>query len=115
MRRKRKYHPKKTYYRDNGRNYHSFEYKQYRKEVKKRDDYCCQWPGCKSRKKIQVHHIYRWSDCPSLRFELSNGITLCESHHDLVKNNEEHFVVFFQKVLELKILEKLQIFEKGVA
>lgn len=81
------------------RNYNDPQYKQWRKLIKTRDNNTCQWPGCKSRKKIHAHHIYKWADFPGLRYHPQNGICLCKIHHDFIKNNEESYCSFFQKLL----------------
>ena len=57
-------------------------YKDWRKKVLNRDSYKCQMPGCKRKgRRMQVHHIQKWSTASSLRFEVSNGITLCWDCH----------------------------------
>lgn len=48
-------------------------------EVKKRDGFKC--IKCDSDKKLCAHHIKSWKDHPELRYELSNGETLCRSCH----------------------------------
>lgn len=51
-------------------------------EVKKRDKYRCQKPQCQSRNGIMhAHHILNYADYPESRFEVANGITLCERCH----------------------------------
>jgi len=56
------------------------EYIQWRKEVFNRDKYVCQ--NCfEPQKYIQAHHIKPWKSFPSLRYEISNGITLCKRCH----------------------------------
>lgn len=63
----------------------SIEYKQWRKSVFERDDYTCVF--CKARsckgKSVTVHadHIKPFAHFPELRFELSNGRTLCVECH----------------------------------
>lgn len=60
----------------------SDEYRNWRNEVYKRDHYTCQ--HCKSKctaKMIVAHHIKFFKDYPELRYEVSNGITLCRSCH----------------------------------
>jgi 5-methylcytosine-specific restriction endonuclease McrA len=56
-----------------------FEYREFKKNVLKRDNYTCQY--CGHRRDLVVHHIdgYNWSK--EKRTDLSNGITLCESCH----------------------------------
>lgn len=62
----------------------SDEYKVWREQVFKRDDYTCQ--GCGANGYIQAHHIKAFSHYKDLIYELSNGITLCESCHSLTDN-----------------------------
>jgi hypothetical protein len=62
----------------------SEEYKNWRKQVFKRDDYTCQ--GCGNMEYIQAHHIKSFANYKDLRFEITNGITLCESCHSVTDN-----------------------------
>lgn len=78
-------------------------YKQWIKNIFSRDKHKCQWPGCQTpHKKLNAHHIKKWSDYPGLRFHLDNGITLCKKHHDLIKDNEENYEMFFFKIVSSK-------------
>ncbi len=92
----------------NGRNYNDAAYTKFRHNVKKRDGGSCKWPGCRNRNRLQVHHILKWSDYPNLRFILSNGITLCERHHKIIRHNEDYYIQFFQQLLGLELLEKIK-------
>lgn len=56
-------------------------YKQWRKDVYKRDNYTCQVCGDSSIKNLITHHIESYYNNPELRTELSNGITMCECCH----------------------------------
>lgn len=47
--------------------------------VKTRDCFKCQ--GCGSEKNLNSHHIVPWKQDEVKRFELENGITLCNSCH----------------------------------
>lgn len=75
-------------------------YIDWRKEVLKRDKHKCQMPDCWKTKRLQAHHIYRWADAPYLRYEVSNGITLCSSCHYSIRNNEEYFINLFMSIVE---------------
>ncbi len=76
------------------RNYNDPAYKKWRYEVFKRDKFKCKWPGCKKHKTLRAHHIMTWAEYPHMRFEIPNGITLCENHHKIVKDKESEFMRF---------------------
>jgi len=63
----------------------SLEYVEWRRAVFKRDDYTCQHCGVRSAKGIKVtlhaDHIKPFAYYPELRFDLSNGRTLCKPCH----------------------------------
>lgn len=61
--------------------YGSVEYREWRKAVFERDNYKCQ--GCDAPRGtyITAHHIKSFAYHPLLRFEVSNGLTLCEPCH----------------------------------
>lgn len=62
------------------RNRGASEYKLWRKSVFERDNYTCQ--KChKKGVKLNAHHIKPWCIYKDERFEISNGITLCEKCH----------------------------------
>jgi hypothetical protein len=56
--------------------YISEEYKNWRQEVYKRDNFTCQLCGATDAP-LNAHHIRPWHKYKSLRFEIWNGITLC--------------------------------------
>jgi len=78
--------------------YNSPQYKAFRFAVFKRDGFKCQKCG-REKVKLEAHHIKRWADEPQLRYLVSNGITLCESCHDIVTGREEEFEEEFQKIV----------------
>jgi len=61
---------------------HSLKYKLWREGVFERDDYTCQICGQRGGR-LNADHIKMFAYYPKLRFELSNGRTLCESCHKL--------------------------------
>ena len=59
---------------------HSVEYKKWRVEVFKRDNFTCQI--CRVRGKyLEADHIKPFSLYPELRLDISNGRTLCKTCH----------------------------------
>ena len=64
------------------------KYKEWRARVFERDNWTCQTCGARSKAGepiyLQPHHIKGWAKYPKLRYELSNGITLCKECHKLI-------------------------------
>lgn len=84
----------------------------WRGAVYARDNFTCRW--CKRKKKhINAHHIRRWANYPSLRFVVSNGITLCTHCHAKVKDKEEEYSIFFTKLLMQALLEQIKNTKKN--
>lgn len=81
------------------RNFKDKQYKDWRSAVYTRDHFECKWPNCKSKKRLNAHHIKTWAHFPGLRFEINNGITLCKAHHDLIKGKEEDYSYSFLQIL----------------
>jgi 5-methylcytosine-specific restriction endonuclease McrA len=74
-------------------------YKKWRTDVYKRDSFMCQMPSCGSKGRLNAHHIKRWAGNPFLRFNINNGITLCQKCHKSIHNKEEQYELFFFKLL----------------
>lgn len=55
-------------------------YKEWRMAVFERDEFTCQDCG-KNNVYIEAHHIKGWTEYPSLRYDVDNGITLCKDCH----------------------------------
>lgn len=75
----------------------------------KRDNYTCRVclkKGCR----LEIHHIKRWAKYPDLRYEISNGITLCKLCHHRVKNKEEKMENFFYNILNQPLQNWLKQF-----
>ena len=62
-----------------------YDYIKWRKDVFIRDKYTCQCCNAKNghgkKVNLNAHHIFNWADYPELRFDINNGITLCEDCH----------------------------------
>lgn len=55
------------------------EYKAWRKAVYERDGYKCQM--CGTNKNLHAHHKKEFAKYPELRYEVSNGLTVCQPCH----------------------------------
>ena len=62
---------------------HSEQYEKWRMAVYRRDHWTCQMCGKKT-KQLVAHHIKPFKDYPELRYDVSNGITLCRNCHKKV-------------------------------
>lgn len=78
-------------------------YKEWRKQVWIRDNYKCKIGNCDCKGKIIAHHILGWSLFPELRYEVNNGITLCQFHHPLKRNDEKNLSPYFQELVGVKV------------
>lgn len=86
---------------------HGIEFRLWREEVYKRDNYTCQKCGSRSQKKkivyLHPHHIQNFSKFILLRFLASNGITFCENCHKEFhkifgrRNNTKEQIIDFLK------------------
>lgn len=71
------------------------EYKEWRKFVFARDNYTCVFcearnhPGLGYSVQLEADHIKSWSEYPELRYEVSNGRTLCRLCHSK-RTGEQH-------------------------
>jgi len=76
-------------------------YKEWRNLVLKRDNYQCKICGEKYTKehKLVVHHILPWKDYPELRYNINNGITLCQFHHPRKRVDERRRIPEFKKLV----------------
>lgn len=77
----------------------SSDMKLWRLEVYERDDFTCQMCGERGGK-LEAHHINPYTDYPDLRFEVTNGITLCRECHRSIKRKEYQFIQVFKEILE---------------
>jgi hypothetical protein len=70
-------------------------YKEWRINVYKRDNYKCRINNQDCKGRIIAHHILSWTNYPELRYEINNGITLCQAHHPRKRAEEKRLIPFF--------------------
>ena len=80
------------------RSYNDVLYAKFRYHVNKRDK-CCKWPDCGQKKRLQTHHILPWAIYPLLRYQITNGITLCLAHHKMVTGHELTYAKFLLSLI----------------
>jgi len=68
----------------------SKKYKKWRTKVFERDNYTC-W-RCKSKGYLEAHHWFSFAKYPQLRFNVDNGITLCEECHAYYDDTKKRFM-----------------------
>lgn len=73
--------------------------KQWKLDVFLRDKFECQF-CMKIGGNMNAHHIVKFADCPDRRVDMINGITLCESCHKSIKNQESEWASLFNFILE---------------
>lgn len=61
----------------------SSDLKRWRYQVYLRDGFACSHCGDGTGGNLNAHHIRPFAECPELRFDVRNGITLCEGCHGL--------------------------------
>ena len=77
--------------------------KELNRRVRARDKMTCQL--CKKKKTartLQIHHILRWADMPSLRYDIHNLISLCRPCHKSIKNKESIYATYFMSIISGK-------------
>lgn len=98
----------------------TLEYNDWRKAVFARDMYTCKCCGAKSHKgrsvELHAHHIANWKDNVDCRYDVNNGVTLCDKCHYKFhsiygkrNNTREQFETFLRQKDMLNLQEnKLQ-------
>ena len=76
-------------------------YREWRNQILKRDRYICKINNKDCSGKKIVHHILSWQDFPELRYNINNGITLCQAHHPRKRAEEKRLIPFFQGLVSV--------------
>lgn len=78
------------------------EYKQWRKQVWKRDNWKCKINNRDCEGRIEAHHILSFTDYPELRYIVNNGITLCHAHHPRKRAEEKQLISVFTDLVVIQ-------------
>jgi hypothetical protein len=62
------------------------DYAPWRRSIYMRDNYTCQCCGDNKGGNLNAHHLDGWNWCKERRFDVSNGITLCDTCHNKFHN-----------------------------
>ncbi|NCN22589.1 hypothetical protein GW934_03825 [Candidatus Falkowbacteria bacterium] len=79
-------------------------YQAWIKAIKERDNWKCKINNKDCYGYCEVHHILSWRKYPELRYNINNGITLCQFHHPRKRVEERRLIPFFQKMVRSKVL-----------
>lgn len=77
----------------------------WRLAILKRDNYICQECGLKDESGVflQAHHIIPQRDESCNKYDINNGICLCNSCHLITRNKEYEYIEKYAKIVENKI------------
>ena len=76
-----------------------YAYMDWSKRVKDRDKWKCRIANEDCKGRLESHHILGWKSHPELRYQLNNGITLCQAHHPLKRDEVAKLSPFFQQMV----------------
>lgn len=88
--------------------YYTPEYLEARRKVFIRDKYQCKNCGEKGkscRNRLQIHHIKKWADYPTLRYVTANMITLCKKCHQKLWAKEEEWESYCLRLINKENLQ----------
>lgn len=74
-------------------------YREWMFKVKTRDGWKCKIADTNCSGRMEAHHILTWRDFPELRYQINNGITLCQHHHPRTRVGEMQMVTAFQELV----------------
>ncbi len=86
---------------DTAKDRRSYAYIDWRKSVWVRDSYKCRIGNKDCNGRIEVHHILSYTEYPELRYEITNGITLCHAHHPRKRAEEKRLEPYFKELVSV--------------
>ena len=76
-------------------------YHEWRIQVWKRDGFKCKINNEDCNGPLRAHHILGWKLYPELRYNINNGITLCQAHHPKKRAEEKRLIPFLQGLVSV--------------
>lgn len=86
----------------------TYEFKKWRNDVFKRDNYTCQICGSYGGK-LNAHHLDGYNWCEDRRTDVTNGVTLCQNCHDGFHNHYGRGYNTSEQYIEYKNIVKDEI------
>jgi hypothetical protein len=77
------------------------KYREWSRSVKNRDCWKCRISDDTCSGRLEAHHILNWAEYPELRYKISNGITLCHSHHPRGREKEKRLSPYFMELVSV--------------
>ena len=75
-------------------------HREWSKSVKNRDGWKCKISNGDCSGRLEAHHILGWKSYPELRYQITNGITLCHFHHPRKRDGELKLSPYFQDLVK---------------
>lgn len=70
--------------------------------VRRRDKWKCALSSPECCGRLEAHHIEPWKDSPDLRYDVDNGITLCQFHHPRKQSKVTELASKFKSIVEAR-------------
>ena|SRR3990167_7527945 len=86
------------------------KYKEWRTSIFKRDNWKCKISNENCLGELQAHHILPWRDFVELRYEINNGITLCQAHHPRKRAEEKRLIPTFMELVSASKYSNSNVF-----
>ena len=75
------------------------QYRYWMLQVKTRDNWKCKIANEDCDRRLESHHILDWVNYPELRYDINNGITLCQGHHPKTRDEDQRLMPVFQELV----------------
>jgi len=77
------------------------KYREWMLAIKNRDGWKCRIVDYNCNGRLEAHHILNWMDYPELRYDINNGIALCQAHHPRGRAKEKRLASYFMELVSV--------------